>query len=104
MQNPANLERVAGIEPASSAWKAEVLPLNYTRELAALAKTGGGRRIRTFEALATDLQSVPFDRSGIPPDVAGILFVCRPSVKRFFKFFQSNLKLSCFDTASSSTT
>jgi hypothetical protein len=27
----ANLERVAGIEPASSAWKAEVLPLNYTR-------------------------------------------------------------------------
>jgi len=36
--------------------------------------------------------------------VAGILFVCRPSVKRFFKFFQSNLKLSCFDTASSSTT
>ena len=26
------MERVAGIEPASSAWKAEVLPLNYTRE------------------------------------------------------------------------
>ncbi len=26
------LERVAGIEPASSAWKAEVLPLNYTRK------------------------------------------------------------------------
>ena len=25
------VERVAGIEPASSAWKAEVLPLNYTR-------------------------------------------------------------------------
>ncbi len=24
-------KRVAGIEPASSAWKAEVLPLNYTR-------------------------------------------------------------------------
>ena len=28
---PRSLERVAGIEPASSAWKAEVLPLNYTR-------------------------------------------------------------------------
>ncbi len=28
---------------------------------------GGGRRIRTFEAYATDLQSAPFDRSGIPP-------------------------------------
>ena len=26
-----NVERVAGIEPAPSAWKAEVLPLNYTR-------------------------------------------------------------------------
>ena len=26
------LERVAGIEPAPSAWKAEVLPLNYTRK------------------------------------------------------------------------
>ena len=27
------LERVVGIEPTSSAWKAEVLPLNYTRQL-----------------------------------------------------------------------
>ena len=25
------LERVMGVEPTSSAWKAEVLPLNYTR-------------------------------------------------------------------------
>ena len=29
----SNLERVAGIEPASLAWKAKVLPLNYTRSL-----------------------------------------------------------------------
>ena len=28
---PVMLERVMGIEPTSSAWKAEVLPLNYTR-------------------------------------------------------------------------
>ena len=28
---------------------------------------GGGRRIRTFEAYAAELQSAPFDRSGIPP-------------------------------------
>ena len=28
------VERVTGIEPASSAWKAEVLPLNYTRVFA----------------------------------------------------------------------
>ena len=25
------VERVTGVEPASSAWKAEVLPLNHTR-------------------------------------------------------------------------
>ena len=30
------LERVMGIEPTSSAWKAEVLPLNYTRSVRAL--------------------------------------------------------------------
>jgi len=29
--NQYGVERVAGIEPASSAWKAEVLPLNHTR-------------------------------------------------------------------------
>ncbi len=27
----SNIKRAAGIEPASSAWKAEVLPLNYAR-------------------------------------------------------------------------
>ena len=26
------LERATGVEPASSAWKAEVLPMNYARE------------------------------------------------------------------------
>jgi hypothetical protein len=26
------MERVAGIEPASSAWEADVMPLNYTRD------------------------------------------------------------------------
>lgn len=43
-----NLERVMGIEPTQSAWKAEVLPLNYTRK--PVSKTnkkqnGGGGRI-----------------------------------------------------------
>ncbi len=28
---------------------------------------GGGRRIRTFETFVAELQSAPFDRSGIPP-------------------------------------
>jgi hypothetical protein len=34
---PCSLERVTGIEPAFSAWEADVLPLNYTRE--------GGRKV-----------------------------------------------------------
>jgi hypothetical protein len=29
---PINMERVKGIEPSSTAWKAVVLPLNYTRK------------------------------------------------------------------------
>ena len=35
------MERVMGIEPTSSAWKAEVLPLNYTRKLTAHTKLPG---------------------------------------------------------------
>ena len=31
MPPPLSLERVTGIEPAASAWEAEVLPLDYTR-------------------------------------------------------------------------
>ena len=48
---------------------------------------GGGRRIRTFEAHATDLQSAPFDRSGIPPKENTSLFATRISVKIFFHLF-----------------
>ena len=71
------LERVAGIEPASSAWKAEVLPLNYTRAkrpprtpampAGPNLSFGGGGWIRTTEAFASDLQSDPFGHSGTPP-------------------------------------
>jgi hypothetical protein len=57
-----------GIEPTPSAWKAEVLPLNYTRiDLDCLVQpfiiavfnycsihvfSGGGSRIRTYEGRA----------------------------------------------------
>ena len=47
-----------GIEPTQSAWKAEVLPLNYTRLVCSqpiallYVYTGGGGRIRTFEGRA----------------------------------------------------
>ena len=44
------MERVAGIEPAYSAWKADVLPLNYTRldqkNDPPKSKTGAGHKIR----------------------------------------------------------
>ena len=52
-----------GIEPTQSAWKAEVLPLNYTR-LAILVEGGG---FEPPKAEPSDLQSDPFDRSGTPP-------------------------------------
>ncbi len=59
-----------GIEPTSSAWKAEVLPLNYTRRtrvtshLIQLVEGGG---FEPPKAEPSDLQSDPFDRSGTPP-------------------------------------
>ena len=81
-----------GIEPTLSAWKAEVLPLNYTR----LAQTDGssdspsmtalplyqgqaaqakvptptvmeGVGFEPTKALPADLQSAPVDRLGTPP-------------------------------------
>ena len=67
------LERVAGIEPASSAWKAEVLPLNYTRvsvELVTilLLKMVEGEGFEPSKAEPSDLQSDPFGHSGTPPE------------------------------------
>ena len=75
---PARMERVMGIEPTSSAWKAEVLPLNYTREgLRAPARKGRlpsadhrlvvGGGFEPPKAEPSDLQSDPFDHSGTPP-------------------------------------
>ena len=60
-----------GIEPTSSAWKAEVLPLNYTRNLSrtrfqpapppgqANQTGGGGGRIRTYEGMSQQIYSLP---------------------------------------------
>ena len=42
------MERVMGIEPTLSAWKAEVLPLNYTRTV---WKDGRDDTIRTCDPL-----------------------------------------------------
>ena len=51
--NGQAMERVMGIEPTPSAWKAEVLPLNYTR------RGGGGGRIRTYEGISQQIYSLP---------------------------------------------
>ena len=76
-----------GIEPTSTAWKAEVLPLNYTRANHAPAPgTGFTKSVKLtpshwwmvegggFEppkAEPSDLQSDPFGHSGTPPNLSG---------------------------------
>ena len=61
------MERVVGIEPTLSAWKAEVLPLNYTRFWLFLYLLVEGEGFEPSKAEPSDLQSDPFDRSGTPP-------------------------------------
>ena len=82
------MERMAGIEPATTAWKAVVLPLNYIRIIWSGRRDSNSRpspwqgdalplshfRILLVEgggfeppkAQLTDLQSAPFGHSGIP--------------------------------------
>ncbi len=90
------MERVAGIEPASSAWKAEVLPLNHTRLDQILAASsqafclsqnenlvqGGG-----FEPpkLARQIYSlIPLATREPLPKTAGIFRPESPTVNLFF--------------------
>jgi hypothetical protein len=55
-----------GIEPTQSAWKAGVLPLNYTRcTYRKKVVEGGG--FEPPKAEPADLQSDPFGHSGTPP-------------------------------------
>ena len=57
-----------GIEPTLSAWKAEVLPLNYTRAYPLFHLIlVEGEGFEPSKAEPADLQSAPFDRSGTPP-------------------------------------
>ncbi len=64
------MERVAGIEPASLAWKAKVIasirhPLTITRLSLQKMVEGGG--FEPPKAEPSDLQSDPFGHSGTPP-------------------------------------
>ena len=84
MLRDTNLERVAGIEPASSAWKAEVLPLNYTRgSLGRRYKLVEGEGFEPSKSMTSDLQSDPFGRSGTPPKRGGIFNAILLAVKQF---------------------
>ena len=86
---PVQLERETGIEPAPSAWKAEVLPLNYSRFCGNRELRIENRKSRfddyRFPILHSrfwwrevdsnhrrrkpaDLQSAPVGRLGIPPN------------------------------------
>ena len=74
-----------GIEPTQSAWKAEVLPLNYTRTILLydfLLVEGGG--FEPPKAEPSDLQSDPFDRSGTPPKRVAIVFHTTKKVNSFY--------------------
>ncbi len=69
-----------GIEPTQSAWKAEVLPLNYARISLYIViiknylVEGGG--FEPPKAEPSDLQSDPFGRSGTPPKFVKLLVFC----------------------------
>ena len=94
-----------GIEPTPSAWKAEVLPLNYTRlatpnsgfQHSGLTRSKPtafhsadlveGEGFEPSKAAPTDLQSAPFDRSGTPPKSSRIFWwrKLRLSIAFFWK-------------------
>jgi hypothetical protein len=69
------MERETGIEPAPSAWKAEVLPLNYSRlvETQPIAEIVWWREVDSNHRRRkpADLQSAPVGRLGIPPTKNG---------------------------------
>src|SRR5215475_5567818 len=49
------MERVTGIEPAFSAWEADVLPLNYTREVPGqVSRSRGGLPLGSGAVILSD--------------------------------------------------
>ena len=66
------MERVMGIEPTSSAWEAEVLPLNNTREVLPLNYTHPGPRLFDYHSGA-DVAQQPTGISTIGTD-PGVVF------------------------------
>ncbi len=102
-----------GIEPTLSAWKAEVLPLNYTRKYsryhapkalplqtrATLDNLVEGEGFEPSKAEPSDLQSDPFDRSGTPPDIwrchsPRLKVKCQGSSAKILKFSSTYFRFS----------
>jgi hypothetical protein len=75
----SEVERVRGIEPPSSAWKAVALPLSYTRVLLRFRSGGGGSRTRTYEGLASGFTVRPLCRSGHSPSAQPEAGALRPN-------------------------
>ena len=98
-----------GIEPTLSAWKAEVLPLNYARmihnlinshALAVSARSASnqlilwrGKDSNLRRRKPSDLQSDPFGRSGTPPqserEFCLMMMVMSIVMKKFINKFQT---------------
>lgn len=79
-----------GIEPTSSAWKAEVIAI--IRRPRNMVEGGG---FEPPKAEPADLQSAPFGRSGNPPNVRRILPI-KKGLSTRFNIINLNC---CFDQA-----
>ena len=92
------MERVKGIEPLHPAWKASVLPLNYTRTTPRVTlqyclkyiEWWRGKDSNFRRPKSTGLQPAPFDRSGTPPLGKCPLFNKASNNMRFIYFIYSN--------------
>ncbi len=65
--HPKALSGRRGSNPRPTAWKAVALPTELLPHTYCLLFLSGESRIRTYVAETADLQSAPFDRSGISP-------------------------------------
>ena len=79
-----SLERVMGLEPTISAWKANVLPLHYTRKYLPYIKlfgAGDGARTRHLRLGKAALYQMSYSRkmvpqSGLEPPTQGFSVPC----------------------------
>ena len=79
-----HFERVAGIEPASSAWKAEVLPLYHTRINVILEGAG----VEPAKAGPADLQTALGDRLSTPPKINLCILTKQVKISTSFLLFE----------------